>query len=288
MIAEWIRQAVSAGGTGNLTLGSADTGRITINAAIPVGVTFPYGIEDGNDRETGYGRLSASTTLVRSNVLHTLVSGSLGSSAINVTTAAKVFVAPNAASTVLAMRKPRGTAASGRRVILNPNSSLGSYSTAAIAANYMYAFPVYWPGGAPIGNLYADIYTAAAAGKVLKIGIAVPNDDWTVCAVIAQGGNAAADATGLATSALSTPLILPAGWYVGIIWSDGTPTIRCSNMVGQADNFGWDNTTPTYKYVRLYTAQTFGSWPSTVDLATSVTLGRSDSYSNTFCMWAGE
>lgn len=291
MQANWVKQAVSAGGTGALTLGSADAGNITLNSAVGVGPSFHYVIEDGNDKETGFGHLSASTTLVRDYVRETLVSGTYDNTsptAINVTTSAKVMISATAAGVVEAMPRPCGTSAAERRVILTPNTSISSYSTDTLVADYVYAVPFYWPGGRPIGNIYADVFTAAAAGKLLRVGIAVPNDDWSACAVVADVGGVAADSTGLKTFALGSALNLPAGWYVGLVCSNGAPVMRCSTWSGSQDPWGWHATTPTYKIVRRYKAFTYGALPSTIDLINTTTVQNSSGYSSNLCLWAGE
>lgn len=292
MLANWVKQAVSAGGTGNLTLGAADAGHVTLNDALGVGSSFNYVIEDGNDRETGIGRLSASTTLVRDFVRETLVSGTYDNTspaAINVTTAAKVALAPTASGMVEAMPRPCGTTAAERRVVLTPHQgAILTWSTDTLAANFAYFFPVYWPGGRPIGNLYCDVQTAAAAGKLVKVGLAVPNDDWTACRVVVEAASVGADVTGMRTGAVATPVNLPPGWYVGIIASDGTPIMRSATQQGAADPFGWHGTTPIYKTVKRWKAFTFGAFPTTFDLINSTTVQRSDASSSAPALWAGE
>ena len=64
---DWVKQAVSAGGTGALTLGAASSGYQAF-AAGDDGKLFPYSIQDGTAWETGYGTYThAGTTFARTS-----------------------------------------------------------------------------------------------------------------------------------------------------------------------------------------------------------------------------
>jgi len=96
MSSNWVKQAVTVGGVGQLTLGPALSGRITLGEAFVDGHTDYYSIEDGNDREIGVGTYNATgITLIRNTVLETLVGGVFNNTnpvAINVTTSATVAI----------------------------------------------------------------------------------------------------------------------------------------------------------------------------------------------------
>lgn len=94
MLADFVKEIVSAGGTGNLTLNGAVSGYQTVNAAIGTVVRFPYSIRDGTAWETGKGYISTSTNFVR----ETFHKSSTGS-ALNVTTAATVSLGLSADET---------------------------------------------------------------------------------------------------------------------------------------------------------------------------------------------
>lgn len=81
--ADRVKETSTTTGTGNLTLAGAVTGYQTANSAFSTNNIFDYAIEavDGSgvpagDWEVGEGYLSASTTLVRSNVRASSNSGS--------------------------------------------------------------------------------------------------------------------------------------------------------------------------------------------------------------------
>lgn len=71
-----VKDTTTSTGTGNLTLsGTAPTGFQTFNAAFGTNVLFYYCIAGGSEWEVGEGYLSASTTMVRSDVLASSNSG---------------------------------------------------------------------------------------------------------------------------------------------------------------------------------------------------------------------
>lgn len=83
-----LKESVASGGTGTITLGSAPAG-FQAFAAGDDGKLFPYSISDGTAWETGYGTYTHSgTTFAR-----TLRTDSSTGSALNVTTAAFLFIA---------------------------------------------------------------------------------------------------------------------------------------------------------------------------------------------------
>jgi hypothetical protein len=82
-----VKQTVSAGGTGALTLGSASSGYQAL-AAGDNGLLFAYVIEDGTAWETGYGTYTHSGT----SFARTSRTASSTGSALNVSTNAVVFV----------------------------------------------------------------------------------------------------------------------------------------------------------------------------------------------------
>lgn len=83
-------------GTGTITLGSALTGYLTFSEANAVdGTAYYYVIEDGDDFEAGVGTYTASgTTLSRDTVTVSKISGTAGTSKINLSGLAQVFCSP--------------------------------------------------------------------------------------------------------------------------------------------------------------------------------------------------
>jgi hypothetical protein len=83
--------ATSTTGTGTITLGSAATGFTTFaNAGVADGDVVAYSIEDGDNRETGYGVYTSSGTTLTRNVAYSTNSGA----AINLSGSAEVMLCP--------------------------------------------------------------------------------------------------------------------------------------------------------------------------------------------------
>lgn len=223
MLANWVKQAVTAGGTGNLTLGSADAGHIDINTVIGQGPRFSYVIEDGVNRESGIGHLSAATTFVRDIIYETLVSGVLTRSApspINVTTTAKVMIAPTARN-IFAAALSSLVDVAGSGAVANAGFStlnIGSYGAGAMVVT-QYMLMSY----AIANNLAIDISGASAGVSV--VGIYAPSAANSAIK-LAQSGELDTGTTGLKSSALSTTLYLPPGIYLAVIHNSGNPFIR--------------------------------------------------------------
>lgn len=99
MLANWVRETTATTGTGTITLAGAVSGFVAFSAAYSDGDLVPYVVEDGTNRERGLGTFTASgTTLARTLVLETLVSGTLDKSAptaISLSGSATVAVAPS-------------------------------------------------------------------------------------------------------------------------------------------------------------------------------------------------
>lgn len=86
--------ATSTTGTGTITLGSAVTGYATLaEAGAGDGEVYTYCIEDGDDFEIGTGTYTSSgTTLSRDTVTLSKIGGTAGTSKINLSGSAKVFI----------------------------------------------------------------------------------------------------------------------------------------------------------------------------------------------------
>lgn len=92
------RMTTATTGTGTVTLGTAVTGYATFAEAGAVNATkYAYCIEDGNDFEFGLGTYTASgTTFSRDTVTISKISGTAGTSKINLSGTAQIFVTPRA------------------------------------------------------------------------------------------------------------------------------------------------------------------------------------------------
>lgn len=264
MLANWVKQAVTAGGTGNLTLGSADTGFIDLNTAIGQGPRFPYVIEDGNNREAGIGYLSASTTLVRETVLETLVSGTLtrnSATAINATTSAKVMVS-NSAQGVLGAYKA-GFYANNIPGMCSMGMVDETGTNSASHGGYLIQMPFWWAASKMVSM--ASIHCAtAAAGATARIGlydIANNGNPGVLLQEFTAATQMDVSTTGVKTAQVATPFWLPAGfYYVGFQCSSATPAFKGA-MYSPAGLFLGVSSSGT-RSTGLYRVRTYAALPS--------------------------
>jgi len=107
----WMTTATT--GTGTITLGSAKAGYFTFaEAGVPDADTVTYVIVDGADFEIGTGTYTSSgTTLSRDTVTASKIGGVAGTSKINLSGTAEVFLANRAAETAFLDRAQEFTAA---------------------------------------------------------------------------------------------------------------------------------------------------------------------------------
>lgn len=119
------RMTTATTGTGTVTLGSAVAGFLTFAEAGAVNATtYPYVIEEGDDFEMGQGTYTSSgTTFSRDTVTVSKISGTAGTSKMNLAGTAAIFITPRASDlndaslittgTVGTARLGSGTANSG-------------------------------------------------------------------------------------------------------------------------------------------------------------------------------
>lgn len=236
MLANWAKQTVSSGGTGNLTLGAASAGHVTLDTAMGQGPRFLYKIEDGNNRESGVGYLSASTTLVRETVHETLVSGTYtrqGATAINVTTSAVVTIAADAGA-MSYFHVPQGSI--GERIVVPEGLQLSAAADNILGANTPYATNLYWPGG-NISNLVCHVITGSGTGSDrLQLGIYAPSASGAPGALLVRTTDIDPSTTGRKTQPLSigANYRLPPGYYWFVSMSNVTPRVSGYNAGGAA------------------------------------------------------
>ena len=232
--ANWAKETISAGGAGNLTLsGAATTSNCTLNNAIGTNNPFTYLADDGTSKEIGIGYLSASTTLVRTTVLETLVSGTLSRnapSALNLSTATTVSIVASAQTSVAPWEPYYFTNGNS----LSGVTSLGSVDEMttgfAVAINFLYAIPFNLPvtGYFTSASVYAS--TAGAAGSVLRIGIYADSATGVPGKLLKEFTSTAAldmTTTGAKTATPSAGIYLTAGYYhIVILAGVAAPTVK--------------------------------------------------------------
>lgn len=219
MHANWIKQAVSGGGTGNITLISGGASFIDLNTRFGTSNYFRYVIEDGNNREAGIGHLSAANTLVRDVPLEVFNSGTYSNSnagstptPINVTTSAIVSCSNTTDSFV---GSSLGVAAVtgfpkyiGNALATSPASPIG------LSAGWVCVESFLLPCGGLFSGMSFNVTTAGAGNAVAGLYECI-ND--TQISKIAQCAEFSCSTTGQKTSSFSAPVFLSPGFYLMVI-----------------------------------------------------------------------
>ena len=172
-----VQQAITTGGTGNLTLGSAVAGYTDLNTVYGLNRICNYCLTDGNNREIGLGYLSAATTFVRQKVLETLSAGAynnLTATALSVSTSA--ILSLDATSQTIPISPGYAALGVANPVVMSAFSEGNAGFNPLI--NTLHMFPFYLP----IPGIYTGIgmlVTAAAAGNAV-LGLYLPTSDTDV------------------------------------------------------------------------------------------------------------
>lgn len=268
MLGNWTRQPVTAGGTGNLTLGSPAAGFIALSQTAPIGARFVYVIDDGTSggREVGVGYLSDSATLVRETILETLVSGTLtrsSATAITVSTEASVMLS-DAAQNFMAGWRPDITVADGSGFA--GFHSLGhtheGRAAQGLTAGYLFCMPFIWPASMRISQVAVSVQ-ASAASSSLRIGLYAARSGGPGQKLIEFTDSATIDtsSTGLKTATSASPIFLPAGAYhLAATCSSGTPTFSRPQYSPGSGFYGVHAS--GYGINTINRAFTFGALPS--------------------------
>lgn len=106
-----------------------------------------------------------------------------------------------------------------------------STGTSPLGANIRFFYPFYLPTAATCDQIAFEQTAAAAAGKLIRVGLIAADKWWqpTGSALMDSGNFAADGANGVKTYTPGSPVALTPGRYLGILHSDGAPTIRYMN-----------------------------------------------------------
>lgn len=173
------RMTTATTGTGTVTLGSAVSGYATFAEAGAVNAaTYDYTIVDGTDFEMGVGTYTSSgTTFSRDTVTISKISGTAGTSKIDLSGSAQIFISPRA----LSILQPNSTRTVTVGYTLTPNNigtvSSGTTTPNPALGNYQY----YTNNGAhtlaapEAGDCAIDILVTngASAGSITFSGFTV-------------------------------------------------------------------------------------------------------------------
>ena len=229
MLANWVKENTTTTGTGTITLGGAVTGFIAFADALADGDVVFYSVKDGNNRENGIGTFTASgTTLARTKVLETLVSGvydNTSPAAITLSGSAEVSIsgmAQHLSDQPVADTYVR--AASAEWKIPDNFSNYGSNNNIA-TANRMILLPAVFNNRKVISKIVFELNTIDAATTNLRYGLYRCNEDGSPGNIIFDSGDMSSlvtTATGLQSYTLSSPQEIPKGQYWSAVVSDST------------------------------------------------------------------
>lgn len=288
MLANGVKETTATTGTGSTLTLSAVSGFVRVSDAFGVGEHVWYGLESGDgSREWGYGAVGASNTFERLLPTATYVSGTYDKttpSRISLSGTSTLIVVNHAASENVAPPRIANLGSSDRRSCNLPVFNAGSLGSFAIGANAINYFPVFWPGGYPIGTIYADI-TTAAAGKYIRLGLYELGEDGAPQKLIVDSG-ALSVASATQISASIGPLSLTSGWYAGAMLSDGAPSVRATNVYGETP-FGWASGTARYKTCVAYKSLTYDALPNPASVS-SLSTTNTGSSNLIPLIWLGE
>lgn len=106
-----------------------------------------------------------------------------------------------------------------------PGASFAGWNQAApMTANALHYQPGYAAKSITLSAIKFEVFVAATAGKVMRVGLYVADDDWQPTTLIVDSGDIAADSTGVKT--YTTSAVVPAGRILAVVHSDGAPQLR--------------------------------------------------------------
>lgn len=265
-IANFAKESVSAGGTGNLTVGGAIAGHISLNTAVGIKRYFTYVIKDGSDYEVGYGYLSASTTLVRSKILQTVVSGVVdytSPSALNVSTSAEVGI-DKAAQAIMGGHSGFFLETSGVQGLSNFAEVHATGAAGGGFNNLLSMDPFFLPASCYITKLMLHVVGTAASG-VLRVGLwsKAPNGlPGELMLDFTSGGTIDCSSSSAKSATDATGTWAPSGdYYIGGVGNSASITIKSPQYSPNSTDLGM--TSAGSAVLSLYRAFTYGALPTT-------------------------
>lgn len=225
MLGNWIKETTTTTGTGSITLAGAASGFATFDSQFPNATLryFNYIIESGTSRELGIGHLTSSTTLVRDNVLATLVSGTY----TRYTGAGTPITLAGTSDVYCDISANWGMCpgiVNGATQGVPPIQITGQSNTTGTRDG---GFQWMWPFSLPVSGNYTGvrININATASAALKVGLYDVGNDGRPDRLIANRATGLTLATGAQDVSFDSAIFLQAHkfYYLGFL-SDNTPT----------------------------------------------------------------
>lgn len=146
-----------------------------------------------------------------------------------------------------------------------------SVTTSAQAADFCRYLPYYTPTPLVIDQLVCETTVAAAAGKLLRLGVYEGDKNWLPGKLLADSGALAADAAPGVVTASITPVVVHGLFF--LCWNtDGAPTLReVRGFLANTVLLPTLGASPVQQTLRA--TQTFGAFPATAATPTSLVGG---------------
>ena len=241
MLGYGVKETTATTGTGTLTLTAATNFPRFSNVFID-GDLCCYSLLSaaGEPLECGIGTYTATNTLARTLPLVTYVSGTYNNNSPTAVTLAGT-------TTVICTGVPQSGypfipgigSAAGQKIYGGQNISLNADTSIAIVALKIYVFAIQLNAARPITGIQARLSVAAAAGKIMRIGLYRVGTDGVLGKLLQTSGDIAADTTGVKTYTFATPVTYPPGWYGVAMISDGAPTPNARGSTSNVGAIGW-------------------------------------------------
>lgn len=264
-LANLAKETVSAGGTGNLTLGGATSGHITLNNAIGTNRFFTYVIEDGGDYEIGIGRLSASTTLVREQIQQTIASGTVdftSPAALNVTTSAIVGI-DNAVQGIMGAHSGNAYPSTGVNGLMSFGSVHGGGTAVGAFNGFLNMDTFFWAASKYVTKCMVHVVGTAASAQ-LRVGIwskAINGKPGYLLKEFTDAATIDCSSQGPKTATPTTGLWLPAGdYFIGAVGNNSSITIKAPLYSPSSLDLGMTNSGT--ENLNIFRAYTYGALPT--------------------------
>jgi hypothetical protein len=139
--------------------------------------------------------------------------------------------------------------------------SSGQAATVVVAANTIYAVPLYIPTTVRIGAIYSEVTTASAGN--IRMTLYADNNGYPGQRLAAETEITTAGTAGIKRQTID--IVVPYGFYWGAIVFSSTPTMRGENAVGGqcAHWLGLAAATDTAPYSGISVAFSYAALPAT-------------------------
>lgn len=281
LLANMVKEAISSGGTGNITMSGAVSGFNTFSDYFTDGPGVSYHLSEGADWETGVGHLTTTQTiLVRDQILRKSVSGvitDLPATGMNITNSGFVSVRPNA----LMQSTGFGQNLAGGNAFFPPNLTVNKFDINHATADRMMLVPVRLLDPIIITNFGFIITTLDATDPNCRAGVYVSGPDGLPNTLLIDSGDIDTTATGLILNTLGSPVLLPAGfyWFAAVC---GTTAVIFTGISSQVSHYFTNTSQKTSNLRQEYYHQSgiTGALPAIIGA-----LGTNNAFENPIPCW---